>query len=343
MGASATAGNFTTTQLQKVIAKVDKAWAENQQAQEYVPNVAIVTALRKEQTARLTEIQNPEKDATLKIWWVADCNTGVATDDEDDCDIAGPEAESKSQDYAITTKKMVKFSVKENMGRTNEVGREDALAIQLLARMKELDEEIAQTAVAFVNSNAGANQFTGGIGNVSGLETFIAPSFWAGDMYGYFAQVAIMNKLNNPFMVHGSNLYQQNWQAAFNAANSNQKDQLPKLQSMRSYWDMWNIDSINNPDSVSYMIGKGAIAFASKAYYPKNNPVDFMTSKRWSIESKSLPGVWYDVIYTNRCSNEDIIHDYKLKAKYDFFVNPLGCNEDVTGILKFVCGTSAES
>lgn len=343
MPTSGTAGNYTATQLQKVIAKIDKAWADNQQHAEYVPNVDVVLALMKEQTARIKEIEDPEKDKTLRIYWVIDCNTGVTTDDEDDCTINGPEAESKAQDYALTIKKMVKFSVKENMGRTNEVNREDALAVQLLARMKELDEYIAQTAVSKINSFAGTNQFTGGIGVVDGLTTYIAPSFWAGDMYGYFAQVAIMNKFKSPFMLHGSNLFQQNWQAAFNAANANQKDQLPKLQSIRSYWDMWNIDSVNTPDAVSYMITKGAIAFSSKHYYPQNTPVEFMTSKRWSIESKTLKGVWYDVIYTNRCNQEDIIHDYKLKVKFDFFLNPTGCNEDVTGVLKLACGVPAES
>jgi hypothetical protein len=343
MPTSGTAGNFTASQLQTVLAKADKLWKDNQQHAEYTPNVAIMTALMKEQTARLQEIENPEKDKTLRIYWIADCNTGVTTDDENDCEINGPEAESKSEDYALTIKKMVKFSVKENMGRTNLVNREDALAVQLLARMKEMDEYIAQTAVAKLNSFVGTNQFTGGIGVVDGTTTYIAPSYWTGDMYGYLAQVAIMNKLQNPFAVHGSNLFQQNWQAAYNAANSNQKDQLPKLQSIRSYWDMWNIDSVNSPDAVSYLIAKGAVAFSSKAYYPKGTPVEFMLSKRWSVESKSLPGVWYDVIYTNRCNQEDIIHDYKIKAKFDFFLNPLGCNEDVTGVLKIVCGAPAES
>ena len=61
MAASETAGTFTCTELQKVIAKIDKAWMDNQTNQDYVPNIGVLEALRKEQTARLKEIENPTK------------------------------------------------------------------------------------------------------------------------------------------------------------------------------------------------------------------------------------------------------------------------------------------
>ncbi len=335
MPPSNTAGTFTCTALQKVIAKVDKAWMDNQQKAEYIPQVEVVTALRKEQTARLVEITDPKKDITLKIYWVKDCNTGVEDDDEDDCDISGPEAESNCKEYALDIKKMVKFSNRENMGRTNDINREDALAVQMLARMKELEEMIAQTCVTKLNSFVGTNQFTGGIGGVDGVTTWISPSYWTGDLYGYFAQVTIMNKLSNPFIIHGSNMFQQKWNYEFVQANANGKDMLPKVNSIRSYWDMFNVDAVNTPDSVSYLISRGAVAIANKAYYPLNNPSEYLTdhpSKRWSIESKAIPGMFFDVIY-----------NYKIKCKFGVYLNPFGCNEDVTGVLKFVCGDAPDS
>lgn len=346
MPESVTAGTFTCTALQKVIAKIDKSWMDNQQKSEYIPKVEVVTAIRKEQTARLKEIQDPEKDNVFKIYWVIDCNTGVEDDDNDDCDFDGPEAESRCKEYALDIKKMVKFSNKENLGRTNDINREDALAVQMLARMKEMDETIAQTVVAKLNSFAGTNQFTGGIGEVDGVTTYIAPSYWTGDVYGYFAQVVIMNKLVDPFIIHGSNLFQQRWNYQYIQANANGKDMLPKTESIRSYWDMFNVDGVNTPDQVSYLITRGAVAIANKAYYPLNKPTEYLTdkpSKRWSIESKSIPGIYYDVIYTMECSGEDIIHKYKIKAKFGVYLNPFGCNEEVSGVLKFACGTAPTS
>lgn len=343
---SPTAGTFTCSALQKVQARIDKVWLDNQQSADYIPEVEIINALRKEQTARLKEIEDPEKDITLKIYWVQDCNTGVEDDDGDDCDFTGPEAETKCKEYALDIKKMVKFSVKENLGRTNEIGREEALAVEFMARFKELDEMVAQTAVTKLNAFAGVNQFTGGIGEVDGITTYIKASYWSGDLYGYFAQVVIMNKLRNPFIIHGSNLFQQNWNAQFNKLNDNSKDQAPKLLSIRSYWDMFNIDAINAPDSVSYLITKGAIAIANKAYYPLNKPTTYLTDKpsiRWSVESKSIPGFYYDIIYRSVCSDEDVIHYYKFKVKFGIYQNPFGCNEEKTGVLKLVCGTAPTS
>jgi len=77
MPPSPTAGNFTPALIQKSIAKMDEIWADNQTVNDYVAEVGVLTALRTEQTAKLSIIEQPEKDRVLKIIWVADCNTGV--------------------------------------------------------------------------------------------------------------------------------------------------------------------------------------------------------------------------------------------------------------------------
>jgi hypothetical protein len=344
MATSATAGNFTCAQLQKVMVEVDRIWADNQQAQDYKPEVAVLEAIRKEQTARLQIIENPEKDIELKIYWAADCNTTLE-DCDDECEIGGPEAEAQCKEYALDICKRAGFSITERRFRTSNLTREQVVAKSIAKRMKELDEFLAQTLVAKLNAFAGDNQFLGGIGDPdSGGVTYIAPSYWNADMYGYFSQVRIMNKLNDVFLVHGGNLFQIYWQAQMVNANQNQKDLLLKLQSIRSYWDMFNIDGVNSPDQTSYMISRGAVAFANKAYYPLNNPIVYFDQSRWSIESKSLPGVMYDVYYTNECiAPNDYKHSWTLYVKAGIFLNPFGCNDAVTGVIKFVCGENAGS
>lgn len=339
---------LTCAALQKVVAKLDRIWLDNQTKADYTPNVAVLEALRKEQTARFEEIKTKDKDKTMRVWWLQQCGL-VATDCEDDtndCEFTGDEVEQKCEDYALDICTSTKFSIEDNIFRTNEANGQEALAIQFMAALKTLDNALAQKAAAKLNTFVGTNQYTGGIGVVSGVTTYIAANYWGPDMYGYFAQVQVMNKFSNPFLIHGSNLYQMNWQATYNAANANQKDQAPKLNSIRSYWDMFNIDLVNNPDLASYMVEKGSIAFVNKARYPLNDPQTYQFGKRWSIESKALPGVFYDVYYKERCvmtdGEEFIYHDYKLKARAGIFKNPFGCNEDVSGILKFVCGTAPE-
>lgn len=343
MAASATAGNFSPALLQKVVAKMDAIWADNQTVNDYVPNVEVLTAIRKEQTAKLKTIEDPEKDKVLKIIWVADCSTGVSDceDDDDNCDFSGPEAEAKSKDYALDECSSVKFSIEENVFYTSELNQAEVLAVQMLARMKELDEYLAQKTVTKLNSFVGVNQYEDGIGQVDGVTTYIPANYWTPDMYGYFNMVKTINKLNNPFLVHGENLYQQNWMLMNEVGDKATSDK-NKANSMRSYWDIFNIPLMNTPLKVSYMIAKGAVAFANKARYPLNNPRVWQFGKRWSIESKGLPGVYYDVFYKERCvmvdGEEKIYYDFKIRAKYGVYLNPFGCNEDVTGVLKFVCG-----
>jgi hypothetical protein len=207
-----------------------------------------------------------------------------------------------------------------------------------------MDEKLAMIVAAKLQAFAGVNQYEGFPGQVDGVNTYIPASYWAPDLYGYFNLVKIKNKLRNPYMIHGSNLYMTNWNNQYLVANANQKDGLPKLQSMRSYWDLFNIDAANPNEQVSYLITKGAIAIANKAKYPLNSPKVWTFGKRWSIESKALPGIYYDVIYKERCEGENVFYDFKIKFLGGVFLNPFGCNEDVTGVLRFVCGNApAES
>lgn len=350
MAESETAGTFTCTLLQKTIAKIDQIWADNATQSDYDADVELLRALRAEQTASFEELKNPDKDKTMRVWWLQDCSTGVSTcaDDAEDCEFSGPEVESKCQDYALDICAHVSFSIEDNVFRTNEADASMALAKAMAARMKELDNYFAQSATAKLDTFAGTNQYTGGIGTVSGVTTYIPSNFWGPDIYGYFNLVKVKNKFKNAFMIHGENLNQWMWQAEFNNQNANNKDQKPKLSSIRSYWDLFNVDMINEGEKISYMVDKGSVAVVNKARYPLNNPKTYQFGKRWSIESKALPGVYYDVYYKERCAmvdgEEKIYHDYKIKLRAGVFLNPTGCNEDKTGVLRFACGTApAES
>lgn len=342
MATSPTAGNFTCAQLLKVQVELDKVWSDNQTNRDYLAKVEALQAVRTEQTAQLSALQDPTKDNIVKMIWPADCSTSLA-DCGNDCVIGGPEPESQCEEHSLDICKTAGFSIREKIFRTIQGTREQYVAIALAKRMKELDEFLAQTLVAKLNAFAGKNQFLGGIGDPDNNNiTYIAPSYWTPDVYGYFAQVQTMNKFGDVYMLHGSNLYQMNWQANYNQANADGKDQKPKMTSISSYWDMFNVDMVNGADKTSYMITRGAVAFVNKAYYT-SIPAQYFTQQRWSMESKNLPGVMYDVVYTNTCTSNEITHSWSLYVKAGIFLNPLGCDKNVTGVIKFVCGENAGS
>jgi len=341
MPVSPSAGNFTCADLQVILVNSDKAWADNSTKKDYISYSETIKAVMAEQTASFPELEKMEKDEKVKIYWAADCSTTLA-DCDDDCNVGGAVPEAQCKEYELDICKKASFSVPEKYFRKSNLTREEVVALAMMKRMKELDEFLSQQAVAQIDSYAGVNQFAG-IGQIAGPITYIAPAYWTADIMGYFAQVGLMNKFSNPYMIHGTNLWQSQWQANFNNLNQDQKDSLAKFGSMRAYWDPFNVDLVNTPDKVSYMIDKGAVAFVTKAYYPTNAPVEYLGAGqiRYSVESKNLSGVFYDVVYTNRCLQNEIYHDFTLYVTAGIFQNPLGCNADCTGVLKFVCGTPA--
>lgn len=335
---------ITATVLQKSIARADAVWANNQSVNNYAPEVGVLTAIRSEQTARLAPLQDKDKDRVMRIIWVEQCGLEVTPCSGDDCSFTGEEADTKAQDLVLDLCGEVPFTINDDDMRSNEFSKEDMLAKQYLAAFKALDEDLAQKTVVKLNTFLGVNQYTGGIGTPIGVVTYIPAPYWTPDMYSYFNMVSKMNKLNDPFMIHGSNLSQQEWMTNMNQSNPTGAAERRKLLSIRSYWDLFNIDLINDPNKRSYMIAKGAVAFVNKAKYPLNAPVSYKFGDRWSVESKALPGVYYDLIYKERCVGENVYYDFKMKYKAGVFLNPLGCNANVTGVLAFDCGTGpAES
>ena len=84
----------------------------------------------------------------------------------------------------------------------------------------------------------------------------------------------------------------------------------------------------------------------NEAYGEQGRVVDTSSGPRvrmYTQESMNLPGIVYDMYYQEVCSGspDDITHTWKIVTRGDTFLNPLGCNNDRTGILKFVCGSPA--
>jgi hypothetical protein len=325
---------FNAGLLAKTLVKADRLWAEK--SGEYTANVDCINAVRNEQSVKIKELSDPEKDREVTIYWLDDCGQ-EAQDCTDSCDFDGAPVLAKEKTYALTQCKEVKFSESIEKYRTAEFSLEETLAHRMNSSMASLDNAIAQGCAAFIDSASGVNAVLNGDGQVIGTDTFINPAKWNMKLMAYFQQVAIMNKFKNPFLMTGSNLSAELLYAVANAGNSNGSGDLALSKMFRKYVDMWNIDSINNPVQKTYLLDKNAIVFASKARYSAT-PMQYATQMRFSVESKNLKGVFYDVIQKERCVNNDIYYDFKLTARFDFFTQPGACDAGTTGVLSFTNG-----
>jgi hypothetical protein len=335
---STTAGVFSETQLVNIQAKADAIWVDRIQKQDYVPQAEIVRCLIAQTTAKFGDLKG-KKDRTIDVGWINACDVSAASCT--DCTISGNELSTNVEEYYLNREQCAEFTVHEDDFRDNLFDYEEVVAKGFLKASLALDEYWAGQAVAVINANLGVNESDGGKGSVSGTTTYVNTPYWNADLMGYFNRVAVQNRFKMPMLISGLNLYESVWNAEWEKCCENG---IGKFGTLDMCFDLFNIDSTNDPDYLTYMLNRGALAFVTKCYYQgvtAANPNKYMDQYRWSMPSFSLPGVCYDVHYENACggSNGDFhTHDFKLKTFGDIFLNPVGCTSTRTGLLSFTCG-----
>lgn len=333
-----TPGDFTASQLATAIVEADSMWNNDMVRNDYVANVDIWTALKAEQNANVSILEDGEKDRDVKVHWINACGEAAVNCDGDDCDLAGNELGTDSETYSLSECKQWKFTVDEMKFRTNDYTMEQVVARGMLKADKILSESIASVAMARIESWKGTNAVPDSIGTWNALtsETDIASADWNQALFAYLYRVGLQNQLSNPFILSGSNMFEDSILAMMNNANSDGKGTAALHKLIRTYYDLFNVDPAVSPDLKTYLINRGAIAFASKNYYGAT-PTNYIGAgqQRYSVASRNLPGVRFDVHYTNRCSSETMFHDFKFKVKFDYFLNPKGCDANATGVLAF--------
>ena len=148
----------------------------------------------------------------------------------------------------------------------------ESIAFQKLAHMKALDERVAQYVIAGIVAGAGTNLFTGGVGDVHGTTTYIAPQYWDDAIWGYFDQVRRLNKFRNPYLITGNNLYQLLFNRPLETGNAQGGSaNMRKINTLRTYQDPENIE--DHAAGQSFLLHKTAVALLNKAWN-KINPIN---------------------------------------------------------------------
>lgn len=330
------AGDFSPSQLVTAQIKADAMFADDMQRADFVGNVEAWKAIKAEQNANVALLEDSEKDRDVKVTWINSCGETVEDYDENDCDLAGAELGSDSKTYSLSLSKQYKFTVDEMTFRANDYSMEDAVAKGLLKADKGLSEAIAKSGLARLESFKGVNTVTDGVGTVNAVttETDVAAADWNERLFAYLYRVGLQNQLSNPFLLSGTNLFEDRLVTLLAEQNANGKGAANLFKLIRTYFDMFHLDALNSPSLKTYLINRGAIAFASKTYYGAT-PTRYREQDRYSIASRNLEGVRFDVHYTNRCSGKTMKHDFKVIAYYDYFLNPTGCDGTRTGVLAF--------
>ena len=340
---SKAAGDLTCGELQEVQIKMDRIWADASVNVDYIAEVTSISAIRENQTAQLTVLEDREKDKQLKITWVEICGTTIKDDCNTTCTPGGTELSINCKDYSLNLCNSAGFTIPEYAFRTSNYSREEVVARAFLRADQELCEWYNEQAILAADSYTGINQYDTGLGKVCGHDTYLEAAMWTPEIMGYFMQTAVINRQRNSYMLSGTNLSGANWQAMMNAQNLDGKGAQAMMGSMRKYFDLFKIDSTIGKKTL--LISPYAMAVWTKNYYSEA-PINYIGAglTNFSIQSKNLPWVRFDVTYTTRCAVvggvKEMYHDYTLQLHAGVYQNPLPCNTEQTGILSFVCGTA---
>lgn len=343
---------LTCAALTAIFYSAESLFADGQKKADYVAEVNAAKAVIDNTTAKINVLDVNNKVREAKIYWNKKTTTTIgdcADTPINLCAITGDESDADCKTFAITECTHAGFVVDDALYAGSNLNANEVFADNMLKTMKALDEAIAQKIIAKIDSFSSPNlhQVTGiGCPGVFGppaswAQTFIEPSLWTPELMAYFLQVSRVNKFASPFLLDGDNLYTQFFRAMNEAGNANGSGAKNMMDKIKYYEDMVNMSVVNGSTRKTFLIERGTLAFSSYALWSKNNmtnPLDHGAGQfKFSVPSKNIPGLVYDVYTKTECSGAYEKHTVKLQANYDVFNGPAAVNGS-TGVLEFICG-----
>jgi hypothetical protein len=317
---------------------LDKHWTDPQTNVDNVGDVESAKAVLENQQVKMTEITGKKK-RIMSVEWLSKCDV-TTTDCTDDCTITGDDADPMCQEYEIECLQETSFKMPKRAYRERTIEFQEAYMFNMLQHKKALDEWLAQYILTGLAANAGVNAYPG-IGTVAGTVTTLNPNFWDDTIWGYFNLVNRMNKIKDPYMITGTNLFQYIFNRMHESMTDAGKAAMSKVGTIKKiYQDPENVETI--APASTFLIHKTAAAFINKAWNPLG-PVNAQSEAGiyalWSEQSSNIPGVYYDIITKETCESNEFYLASKIQLHGVFAVNPAPCDEDNTGILQFTCGS----
>ncbi|GEM67563.1 hypothetical protein SMI01S_11690 [Sphingobacterium mizutaii NBRC 14946 = DSM 11724] len=334
------AGEFNKTALTELQLRMEEKWYDKVKNRDYNPDLATAKVIKEQQTATVKEIEDESLDRQVSVNWVDFCqdNSDDTVTDDDSCDIVATEPESKSKLEAIDTFVEDSFKVNEEKFRGNFIKMEEAIAVSLMGVERNLINKLNKKLAAKLLTFGGVNQYAGAgtIGtNVGGYTEIPAANFTAEGFFPYLQQAGVMNKFSSLLVLDGGNLFQDNYRSKKFLGNDDGKAAASMYGDLTYRNDLFGFNA-NAMQDVTIVLDPGSIAFGSKSRFPETpREIKNPSVTRYSVPSNYIPGLRYDVTYKMECINGKIWHSWNYKIRTGLWLNPIRCNENITGVLLF--------
>lgn len=322
---------FTSAQLVETQLKADVIWKDSQLNAFYKAEVEGLKAIRDFSAATISPLEDVNKNYIVSINWVTTNNLVLSDGVADNCNPTGPQVDSAKKNYILDIFKKVDFSITEQQLRNTVFSREEVAAKAMLEAMRLLDEGLATVCMAKADAYAGSNLYLpaqSGYAETLG-KTQIPVALPAVNLFAYLDQTRILNRMRGAYLIENGSLYQKRLIAAYNSNNLNGQGDQAAFGSLKIVDDLFNMAAAGLTTD-ALLIAPTALAFASKARFSLVPDViaGRVNQTHYKVESPSLKGVFYDVIYEMDCApgvivnDSDVKHTWRIMANAGLFLNP---------------------
>jgi hypothetical protein len=341
-------GDVTASQHLDILLKAEEMWTNSQLMTAYTPHADAAIAVLNNQTATFEALTDKNKDNKVKVTWINPCGVQTAPA-APRCDIDGQELSTGVNEYEYNLRRSTEgLKINRNDFRTNIYDYNEFVAKGLLLHVKALDEWWAQQALIKLHAYAGVNAAVAAGGRPAagytyatgtGITTIPASAYGVG-IVAAMMQQAIMNQMPGAYLIDNGLLYQPILNAKLNTPNADDKGLAARADMLfgRLTEDMFNFGAAGITEDL-FAINPGAVAMKTRARFTRAPEVltGQVQQTRFSIPSRVLPGVEYDVVYTLKCienavtQREEIVDVWNFETEGMIAKNPEGCPVTVGG------------
>jgi hypothetical protein len=334
------AGNLTPSALLAIKLKAEQMWADAQFATDYEVNAQAAVALLENQTARITPLEQSDKDHSVTVNWVKAAVADEAV--ETNCTLSEDELDTAGKSYALDIERKAGFSINEEKLRTNSYNLEELAARGQMSAIKALDEFWARQVLLKAKAFAGTNAYpTPHAWDAVNGTTNVTTANYTRKLYSYMVRVATQMKINAPYFIDNSSLFEDFLNAEIDAANGEGKGDGTRARALRMYTDFFNFGTAALAED-TFMINRSAMAMATQNRFSSTPRVvgGKIQQTVYTVRSRVLPGIEYDVYYTIDCVTNGVtgkaewVDVWRFQTRGGIFLNP-EANDGFGGVLSF--------
>lgn len=340
------------TALQTINLQAQDVWNNSQQ--DFENNQVDAVSIRKQiaeqnglGAALMRYLGNPNKDEAVRIFWQDFCNMSASDCDSDDyCgDLSAAATGVSYKDYAITQCIYDRFSVSESTFAGSFQDMASFIAAKQVNTMKNLLQRANTKYLLALHANAGFNRGTTYTANATtGVTEIPTANFANSNVMTDIMLDAMLSRVQNPFILDGSNLWRTLENARQNAGNDTGKGDAVRAGLYDVTPDPFGFANAGTAvQDSTFLVTPYAMAFVSKNYYNETVPTydNTLGKEKWSIPVPGF-GLRLDVLHQRFCESgkkDRYSHVWNYTLNYDFLTNPYGCADAngkiVTGIIEY--------